>query len=85
MMYELIYSDGALKSLHKLENNVQERVIKALERIRIRPYSFLIKLIGYPGYKLRVGDYRVILDIENDKLLILVIKIGHRKNIYKDL
>jgi mRNA interferase RelE/StbE len=41
------------------------------------------KLVGDPGYRLRVGEYRVIIDIYKDKLVILVIKIGHRKNIYK--
>jgi mRNA interferase RelE/StbE len=42
------------------------------------------KLVGDPGYKLRVGDYRVIIDIDNKKLTILVLKAGHRKNIYND-
>jgi mRNA interferase RelE/StbE len=40
------------------------------------------KLVGDPGYKLRVGDYRIIMDIENNKLKILVLKVGQRKNIY---
>ncbi len=55
----------------------------ALERIRIRPEAYITKLVGDPGYKLRVGDYRVIMDIDKGKLLILVIKIGHRRNIYE--
>jgi mRNA interferase RelE/StbE len=40
------------------------------------------KLVGDPGYKLRVGDYRVIMDIDNKILRILILKIGRRKNIY---
>ena len=66
-----------------MEKNVQERIIAALERIRIRPESYITKLVGDPGYKLRVGDYRIIMDIDNNNLLILVIKVGHRKEIYK--
>jgi mRNA interferase RelE/StbE len=82
-MYELIYSPGALKTLEKLENNVQERIISALERLRIRPESCDIKrLVGMPGYRLRVGDYRIIFDIDKNELKILILKIGHRKNIY---
>mgnify|MGYP001563746098 FL=1 len=82
-MYELIYSPGALKSLEKFDKPMQERVIIALERLRIRPESCDIKrLVGIPGYRFRVGDYRVIFDIEQEKLHILVLKIGHRKNIY---
>ena len=83
MTYEIIFSDKAFKQLKKLEREVQERIIATLERIRIRPEKYVTKLVGDPGYKLRVGDYRVILDIERDQLLILVIKIGHRKKIYK--
>jgi len=84
-MYEIILSDQALKQIEKLEKSVQERIFKVLERIRIRPEAYVTKLVGDAGYKLRVGDYRVILDIEESKLQILVVKAGHRKNIYEDL
>jgi len=83
-MYELIYSADAIKSLDKLDKNIQERILIALERLRIRPESCDIKkLIGIPGYRFRVGDYRVIFDIDKDKLLIFVLEVGHRRNIYK--
>ena len=82
-MYEIIFSQKAKKQLFKLKKNIQERIITALERIRIRPEAYITKLVGDPGYKLRVGDYRLIMDIDNNNLLILIIKVGHRKNIYK--
>lgn len=85
MSYEIIFTDTSRKQFKKLEKDIQERIIKALERIRIRPEAHIKKLIGDPGYRLRVGEYRIILDIEKEKLIILVIKIGHRKNIYKKL
>lgn len=81
-LYEIIFSIKAKKQLIKLERNTQERIISALEKIRIRPETFVTKLIGDQGYKLRVGDYRVIMDIDKNSLIILVIKVGHRKNIY---
>ena len=82
-MYELIYSPAALKQLEKLEHNIKERIVVALERLRIRPESCDIKkLVGMLGYRFRVGDYRVIFDMEKDKLIILILQIGHRKNIY---
>lgn len=84
-MYEIILSEKALKQLKKLERSIQERIINALERIRIRPESYVTKLIGETSYKLRVGDYRAVLDLKKDKPIISVLKIGHRKNIYKDL
>jgi len=82
MTYEIVFTDISRKQFRKLEKDVQERIISALERIRIRPESYVKKLVGDPGYRLRVGDYRVILDIEKSELIILVIKVGHRKNIY---
>ena len=83
MSYEIIFTDTSRRQFNKLEKDVQERIISALERIRIIPEAHVKKLIGDSGYRLRVGNYRVILDIYKDKLVILVIKIGHRKNIYK--
>jgi len=82
-MYELVYSPSALKQLEKLEHDIKERIVVALERLRIRPESCDIKkLVGMQGYRFRVGDYRVIFDMEKDRLIILVLKLGHRKDIY---
>jgi mRNA interferase RelE/StbE len=82
MTYQIFFTDKAKKQLEKLEKVNQERIIKSLERIRIRPETHITKLVGDPAYKLRVGEYRVILEIEKDILIILVLMIGHRKNIY---
>jgi mRNA interferase RelE/StbE len=82
-LYEIIFSQKAKKQLFKLEKVIQERIISALERIRIRPEVYITKLVGDLGYKLRVRDYRVIMDIDKNKLLVLVIKIGHRRSVYE--
>ncbi len=82
-MYDVFFSDTARKQFKKLGREEQERIISAIERVRIRPEAYVTKLVGDPGYKLRLGDYRIIMDIDKDKLLILVLKIGHRRNIYK--
>jgi mRNA interferase RelE/StbE len=82
MTYQIFFTDKAKKQLEKLKKVDQERIIASLQRIRIRPEAHITKLVGDPGYKLRVGDYRVILEIEKEKLIILVLMIGHRKNIY---
>lgn len=81
-MYAVEFTETAEKQFKKLPKVIQERIVGSLERIRIRPESYVEKLVGIPGYKFRIGDYRVIMDIEQAKLLILVIKIGHRKNVY---
>ena len=82
-MYSVEFSKTAEKQLYKLEKNVQVRIISTLERIRVRPYPHVKKLVSSPYFRLRVGEYRVILDIKEDKLIIFVIEIGHRRNIYK--
>ena len=82
-MYAILFSLSAKKQLQKLDKKTQKHIISVLERIRIRPERFLKKLVGDPGYRLRIGDYRVIMDIDKGNLLILVIKIGHRKSIYR--
>ncbi len=81
-MYEIIFSEKALKQLKKLEKDMQRRIISVLERIRIRPEAYITKLVADPSYKLRVGDYRVILDIDRNKLVIFVVLMGHRREIY---
>ncbi len=83
MSYEIIFSATALRELKKLERQDQKRIISALERLRIRPERYVSKHVGDPGYRLRVGQYQVIMDIDEGKLMILVIKVGHRKNVYK--
>lgn len=82
-MYDVELSIIAQKQLYKLEKEIQKRILSTLERIRIRPYLHIKKLIGSPYFALRAGKYRIILDIKENKLLIYVIEIGHRKNIYK--
>ena len=82
-MYSIEFSKTAEKQLYKLESGVRARIISTLERCRIRPYHHVKRLTGMSYYRLRIGDYRAILDIKDDKLMILVIEIGHRKDVYK--
>jgi len=82
-MFEIEFSESAEKQLYKLDKQIQIRIVSTLDRIRVRPYPFVKKLVGSPYFRLRVGDYRVILDIKEDKLLIFVIELGHRSNIYE--
>ena len=82
-MFDLFFTAESKKFLKKLNEQDSKRIISTLERCRIRPHSHVKKLVSSPYFRLRVGEYRVILDIKAGKLLIIVIEIGHRKNIYK--
>jgi len=82
-MYSLVYSKKILNQLKKLEYSENERIINSLERIRIRPHSFVKRLVGTEYFRFRIGNYRIILDIQNKNLIIYLLEIGLRKNIYK--
>ena len=82
-MFDIYFTAVSKKFLRKLNKENIIRIISALERCRVRPYAHMKKLVSSPYYRLRVGDYRVILDINNGKLIIIIVEMGHRRNIYK--
>ena len=75
----------ALKELSKLPLEVQQRIADRIDELKTNPYPPGIKALknGDGRLRLRVGDYRVIYRIEADNLVIIVIKVGHRRNIYR--
>jgi len=82
--YTAILSKKAQKQLDKLTDNIAEPIIEAVAGLEVnpRPIGFK-KLKGRDGYRIRVGDYRIIYDIFDDFLLVDVIGLGHRKDIYE--
>ena len=82
-MYEIILAKNVEKYIDKLNSKDRERILNSLEKLRIRPSAYLVRLVGEKTYKFRVGNYRLIIDLNNNKLIVLVINIGHRRNIYK--
>ena len=82
-MYEIILAKNVEKYLDKLNSKDRERILNSLEKLRIRPSAYLVRLVGEKTYKFRVGNYRLIIDLNNNELIVLVVNIGHRKNIYK--
>jgi mRNA interferase RelE/StbE len=84
MTYILSFSKHALKELEKIHepfySNIKETIISLTDNPRPNGYK---KLKGRDGYRVRVGNYRVIYEIFDNSLLIDVIAIGHRKDIYE--
>ncbi len=87
MKYTVELKKSAAKTIRKLLPSIQKRIVNKLSEIENSlPPSSETKLKGNnPFHRIRVGDYRIIYEIQNDILVILVIKIGHRKDIYKRL
>ena len=82
-MYNIEFTRTAEKQFNKFSKEIKVRIVSTLKRIRVRPYPHIKRLVGSPFFRLRVGEYRVILDIKDDVMIILVIEVGHRKNVYK--
>lgn len=84
MVYTISFSEQAAQFIRKLDKPQRERILGVLERIKMRPEDFIEKLVGEQGYKLRAGDHRLFLDIQQNNLLIFVVEVRHRKNAYKN-
>jgi mRNA interferase RelE/StbE len=87
MPFTLTYTSRALKDLEKLPRATKRRVLTVLERLAEDddPEKSVKRLQDSPLYSLRVGSYRVILDIRREKIVIFVLRAGPRKSIYHDL
>lgn len=87
MSYTVEFKESAAKALKKLPKNAQRRIIEKLAGFEDAPPPVEeTKLKGNnPFHRVRVGDYRIIYEIQNDILVILVIKIGHRRDVYKNI
>jgi mRNA interferase RelE/StbE len=81
--YSWILDKKATIELECLPKEIQKRIIQKLDKSKINPLKYFIRLKGRSDYKLRIGDYRVIADINRKELKIEITKIGHRKNIYE--
>ena len=81
-MYSLEFTVTAEKFLKKLEKKDAELILRKLNEIRENPFRFLKKLQGDKLWRLRIADYRAILDVVVSGNNIIVVRIGHRKNVY---
>ena len=83
MKYEIIWSTRAADQMKSLGRSIAKRIHEKVGQLFQNPERFVEKLVRYPYYRLRVGDYRVILDIRHESVRILILKVGHRNRIYE--
>lgn len=83
--YDVKLSSTAFKALKSMPNRDLQRAIKMIKSLEIDPFPHgSIKLSGLDKvYRVRFGDYRIIYEVDNNVLTVLVLKIGHRKDIYR--
>lgn len=83
--FEIRIKRAAAKELAKLSNANVRRILQRIQTLQIDPRPFgAIKLAGRETYRIRQGDYRILYDIFDDVLIIQVIQIGHRSDVYRN-
>lgn len=87
LKYRVVFKKSAVKELNSLPDRVRQRVLDAVQLLSLNPYTELLQIKKLKGadslYRFRLGEYRVIYTIEGKLLKITVIKIGHRREVYR--
>lgn len=85
-MYEVFFTKQATRTLLKLPKNVALLIRTKIDEIAknpLAPHNNVTKLVGREGYRLRVGDWRVIYELQNEQLILLTLQIATRGEVYK--
>ena len=84
-MYKILYQKRAEKMLERIPKNWSDRIRQKIEELAEAPYGQInnaTKLQNRPGYRLRVGDWRIIYEINEEEIIIVVVDVGPRGSIY---
>ena len=85
MKYTVLIANTAERQLKKLPAHIRQKVVAVIVALGFDPHPYgSKKLSGYEAsYRVRVGDYRVIYEIERSEVTVTILKLGHRKEIYR--
>lgn len=85
MSYRVTLAPAAARQLRKLDPQIRRRLQAALELLAVEPRPpAATQLVGGAGeWRVRTGDYRIIYEINDDELLVLVLQVGHRREVYR--
>lgn len=87
--YQIEFTRSAEKEFDRVPARMQLNAVEALQLLAQNPHSELLKIKKLKGaedlFRIRLGDYRIVYEVRNAQLIILVIKIGHRSKIYRGL
>ena len=83
--YKLVIKKSVAKDLRNIPNKDVKRILKCIDLLREDPRADgCIKLSGQERYRVRQGLYRIIYEIQDSKLIIVVVKVAHRSEVYKN-
>lgn len=83
MKYKIEWKPKPLKFLNKLPKNIALRIWNKLESVRENPFRYLEHFEGNDLYKLRIGDYRILIDVDFDRKILFIQVLDKRGRIYK--
>jgi len=83
MTYEVEFDEESIKFLEKQDFNIRKRIFNKIINSKTNPHRTFVRLEGRTDFKLRIGDYRAIADIDDTTKKIFITLIAHRKNVYK--
>jgi mRNA interferase RelE/StbE len=83
--YQIEWKSSAYKELQKLPRPIIGKIVAAVAELSSEPYPHGVKkLIGSErSYRIRIGDYRVVYEIIENKLIIEIVRVRHRKDVYR--
>jgi mRNA interferase RelE/StbE len=82
--YRLVLEPRAERQLAALDKTIRTRIVRALHRTVQNPHrASNVKALAGGGFRLRVGDYRVLFDVMDDILVVLIVAVGHRREVYR--
>jgi len=84
VIYSLRIKQSAVKALEKIAKPDRERIVHVIDRLKSEPAAGAALKGEFAGLRrLRVGRYRVVYEVQNNELVVLVVRIGHRKDVYR--
>ncbi|MGI0019256.1 MAG: type II toxin-antitoxin system RelE family toxin [Nitrososphaera sp.] len=83
MTYRIKWTELAAKQFEALDKQLQKRIQDSLSLMLNDPFSYVKRLRGVNLYSFRAGDYRAIVSIEHQLMVIVVVKKGHRSTVYR--
>ncbi len=84
-MYKIIFSKKADKALRKMPRNIALNISKKIKELADNPHKMrnIKKLTNHPGYRLRVGDWRIVYTVYENELLVHIVNVKTRGEVYK--
>lgn len=84
MTYSVSIKQSAAKALTKIARDDQLRIIDAIDQLAVNPAAGGVLKGEYAGLRrIRIGNYRVVYEVQDQKLIVLVVRIGHRREVYR--